>query len=393
MTLPRPLSGVPRRLAIALVFAMHGATVGTLFARIAELRLSMGLSEAELGLALVGTPTGVFAGSLIISGAIERFGTRKIMLATVTSFAGTLVLTALALGTATLYAALVLFGFGLTSTNIAMNVEADRIEAATGRRLINRCHGSWGVGFLVASLAGTGMVAAGVPPLAHFLLLFALAAAFTVVVIGPMQASPPRAHRAAPGAVRRLALPTMGVVLVLGFAFSGMILEGSSRSWSVIYLRDEFVSPAWVSTLALPAFVVMQSLGRFIADPLIERIGPVRLAMALSVVSALGLGLAVAAETIPVVLAGFALVGLGISTTQPQALSAVARRGDRPSSENVASFSTLVTAMNFLAPPLFGFVASHYGVRVSFAMLIPLPLIALAFARFLEPPPEPAFRD
>ena len=90
-------------------------------------------------------------------------------------FAGGLVVAALALGTATLFAALVLFGFGLTNANIAMNVEADRVEAATGRRLINRCHGSWGVGFLLASLAGTGAVAAGMSPLVHFILVFAAA--------------------------------------------------------------------------------------------------------------------------------------------------------------------------------------------------------------------------
>ena len=96
-------------------------------------------------------------------------------------FAGVLVLTALALGTVTLFAALVLFGFSLTNANIAMNVEADRVEAATGRRLINRCHGSWGVGFLLASLVGTGMVAAGLSPLTHFIVVFALvtALAFT----------------------------------------------------------------------------------------------------------------------------------------------------------------------------------------------------------------------
>ena len=391
MTLLRLLSGDPRRLAIALVFAMHGATVGTLFSRIAELRVAMNLSEAQLGVALIGTPAGVLIGSLVISGTIERQGTRKILLAMLPVFAGVLVLTALALGTATLFAALVLFGFSLTNANIAMNVEADRVEAVTGRRLINRCHGSWGVGFLLASLVGTGMVAAGLSPLIHFILVFTLVTALAFAIVGPMRASPPRAHSAGTRPVKRLALPTLNVFLVMGFAFSGIVVEGSARSWSVIYLRNDFTSAAWVSTLALPAFVIMQTMGRFLADPLIERHGPARVAMALCLVSALGLALAVMAKSIPLALVGFALIGLGISTVQPQALSAVARRGDRPSSENVASFSTLVTAIGFIAPPLFGLVASRYGVRTSFAMLIPLPLVALAFARFLEPQraPEP----
>ena len=347
----------------------------------------LGLSEAALGIALVGVPVGVLAGSLFVSGAIERYGTRRVLLAMLSLFALGLPLATLAVGTATLFATLLLFGFGLTNANIAMNVEADRVEAATGRRLINRCHGSWGVGFLLASLAGTGAVAAGMSPLTHFVLVAVLLSAAALATVAPMQASPPRAHGGGARPARRLTLPTVGVLLVMGFALSGIVLEGSARTWSVIYLRDDFAVAAWVATLTLPAFVVTQTIGRFIADPLIDRHGPVRVALAMSAVSALGVGLAVATAWVPVALAGFALIGLGISTVQPQAMSAVARLGDRPSSENVASFMTLLTAISFVAPPLFGFVASRYSVRVSFAMLLPLPVIALAFARFLEPRP------
>ncbi len=389
MTFPSFRSGDRRRLAIVLIFAVHGVTVGTLFSRIAELRLATGLSEAALGIALIGVPAGVFVGALIVSRRIERYGTRAILLTMLPFFAGSIVVSALAFGTATLFAALMLFGFGLANSNVAMNVEADRVEAATGRRLFNRCHGSWGAGFLLASLAGTGMVAAGVPPFFHFILVFALLTALSTATIAAMTASPPRSHRGAARPLGRLALPTLGVILVMGFALSGIVLEGSARAWSVIYLRDDFASADWVSTLALPAFVAFQTLGRFLADPQVERHGPARVAIALSAVSAAGVALVVIAHSVPVALAGFALIGFGISTVHPQSMSAVARLSDRPSSQNVASFATLVTVIGFVAPPLFGFVASRYGVRVSFTMLLPLPLIALAFARFLEPPPEP----
>ena len=50
----------PRRLTIALVFALHGITVGSFFSRIADLQAAIGLSEAQLGLAVIGLPAGVF---------------------------------------------------------------------------------------------------------------------------------------------------------------------------------------------------------------------------------------------------------------------------------------------------------------------------------------------
>ncbi len=288
----------PRRVAIALIFAVHGSTVGTLFSRIAELRLAMGLSEADLGLALVGLPCGVFIGSLIVSRVIERSGTRRSLLIALPFFSCALVLASLAVNTPTLFGTLFLFGFGLTSCNITMNVEADRVEAATGKRLINRCHGTWGVGFLFASLVGTVAVAAGIPPTMHFLMMFVFLNLVTILLVGPLQESPPRAHKGDAGPRRRLALPTFSVLLVIAFACSGIVLEGSTRNWSVIYLRDDFTAIGWIATLALPAIVTAQITGRFLADTLIDRFGPVRVAMALSVVSFVGLGLVVAAWSV-----------------------------------------------------------------------------------------------
>lgn len=384
--MPGPLTrfGDLRRVTILLVFATHGITVGSLFSRIAEIQSSLGLTEAELGIAIVGVPAGVFIGSLFISRAIERWGTREALLVALPSFGVALVCAALAFSTPSLFAALLFFGLSLSSCNITMNVEADRVEAATDRRLINRCHGTWSVGFLAASVLGTGMVAAGVPPLAHFVVILAVIFAATALVVGPMEASPPRPHK---GNVkpRRFAAPTVGVLFILGFACSGIWLESSSRNWSVIYLRDEFTAAAWVATLTLPAFITTQIAGRFSADALIERFGPVRVARVLAAVSLAGLLLVVAGTSIAMTLAGFALIGLGIATVHPQSLSAAARLGDRPSSVNVASLANIQTVIGFIAPPLVGFIASRYGIRAAFAFALPLPILAIFFARYLAP--------
>jgi MFS family permease len=354
------------------------------FSRLAELRLAMGLSEAELGLALIGLPAGVLVGSLVVSRFIEQYGTRATLLVSMPGFAAALVLTAFATGQAVLFGVLILYGFALTSCNVSINVEADRVEAATGKRLINRCHGTWGQGFLFASLVGTIAVAANIPPRWHFIGMLVFISAATFLIVGPMQPSPPRAHSGGV-APRRLALPTVGVLLVMGYACAGVWLEGSARNWSVIYLREDFDAVGWVATLTLPAIVGAQITGRFLADTLIDRFGPVAVGIALSGVSLAGLALVVAAPTVALALAGFALIGLGISTTHPQALSAVARLGDRPASQNVASFSTIQTVISFVAPPIFGFVASRYGIQASFAVLLPLPVIAIVFARYLAP--------
>ena len=56
-----------------------------------------------------------------------------------------------------LFVLLALNGVGFSLTNIAMNVEADRVEAATSARVMNTCHGAWSVGFLLTSLLGAAL--------------------------------------------------------------------------------------------------------------------------------------------------------------------------------------------------------------------------------------------
>lgn len=374
-----------RRASIAAIFALNGLVVGAYFSRLAELQTEIGLSEAQLGIALMGMSVGVFVGSLLISTALEKEGIRRVLLAILPIFAaGPLLAALLAAGPVSLFAVLGVFGLAFAGVNIAMNVEADRVEAVQGRRLLNHCHAMWAVGFLVATLSGTGAVAAGISPEWHFVIIFALAGAVALAMVWPMQAAPPRVHRG-DSRPRRIARPTVGVFLILGFGISGMWLEGTTRNWSVIYLRDVYEPAEWVATLTLPAIVTFQIAGRLLADRLIDRFGTVLFARVLTAITFVGLLLVVTGDSIVVTLAGFGLIGFGISTVIPQAMSAAARLGDRPSSENVAALQTLQTILGLVSPPLIGAIATAYGITLSFALLLPLPLMALYFARYLVP--------
>ncbi|MEZ5670537.1 MAG: MFS transporter [Alphaproteobacteria bacterium] len=371
---------VPRRLAIALIFAIHGLIQAGLFSRLAEIQRGVGLTESALGISIVGIPAGVLLGSLLISPVIERRGIRPMLLVGLPFYALGPVLAALAVDVATLFGALFLFGIGLTVTSIAMNVESDRVEAATGGRLINRCHGMWSLGFLTASLIGTGAIALGLSPLMHLVAMLLLWSTAACALARSYAPSPPRAHMRS-GPARRLALPTAAVLLIIAFALSGMLLEGSARNWSVIFVRDVFDAADWVAALALPSFIAAQTLGRFLADRWVDRHGPVRVAVAMAAVSLVGLVAVASGLSVAVALAGFFLIGLGISTVYPQAFSAAARLGDRPASENVAAMSTVQTAIGFAYPPLFGLIATDHGIQTSFVAVMPLPLLAMLLAR------------
>ncbi|MGN6486736.1 MAG: MFS transporter [Devosia sp.] len=369
---------------IVLVFFLQALSQGGLFSRLPDIQQALGLDEATLGLALLGQPAGAILTFLVASPIVERTGTRSIILWTVPLLALTTVLLAAAPGAALVFAAFAVFGAVFGLSNIALNVEADRVEAAGDRRLMNTCHGVWSAGLLLASLLGTLMRALGVSPLWHFGLIVPIVTAGILLVALPMQPAPPRPHAAAPARIR-IAVPTTMTLLLLGYAIASGLLDGGLRNWSVIFMRDSFAAPAWVDTLTLPAFMAAQMVGRLCSDWALGRWGAVRLARGLVVTAFAGLLLVVFSPNLVVALAGFTLIGLGVSASFPLTTSAAARLGDRPASENVAAVTMSQQVLLLGAPALLGWIASSYGIRMTFAVLLPPLLLAFWLARYLVP--------
>ncbi|MBN9332558.1 hypothetical protein [Devosia sp.] len=86
-----------------------------------------------------------------------------------------------------------------------------------------------------------------------------------------------------------------------------------------------------------------------------------------------------------VALGGFVVVGIGICVLYPLTLSAAARIGDRPASQNVAATTLVFQLVNLGAPALIGAVAQGLGVRTAFALLIPVLVLTFAMAGRLRP--------
>ena len=77
-----------------------------------------------------------------------------------------LVLPGLAWNGPTLFVFLFLIGTVYVLVDVAMNVEAARIQGVLGRRIMSTCHGFWSIGAVVGSVMGAQFAEAGVPRLA-----------------------------------------------------------------------------------------------------------------------------------------------------------------------------------------------------------------------------------
>lgn len=141
-------------------------------------------------------------------------------------------------------------------------------------------------------------------------------------------------------------------------------------------MKDIFQTTPFISGLALALGALTQAVMRYYADGYVDRFGPVSVARTLIAIMGLGVVTVTFAAHPYMALAGFAIMGIGTSGIFPLAMSAAAQRTDRPAATNVASFAQIAFTTFLIGPPLLGFVAEEFGIRVSFGIGIPLVILS-----------------
>lgn len=374
---------IDRAFRIRAVFFIHALASGGLYPRIPQIQAMLGVDEATLGVLFLGFPIGAIGTFLFGSRLIEVFGTRRIIATC---------LPLLPIGTAILgaipapplfFAYFVLYGVVYSLPNTAMNIEADRVEASDGARIMNSCHGLWSVGYLLAAMFGTLAESIALSPFGHLGLLALVLVPAALWVVAGLDPASPRPHAAQ--VTKRLALPTAAILLLVLFTLGPSLLEGALRNWSVLYMRDSFEAPSWVDTLTLPVFLAAHAIGRLNADRVVSRFGVIPVARALATLALIGTIMVVLAPSLWVALAGFVLIGVGVCTAYPMTTSAAAQLGDRPATLNVASLTLATQAILLGAPAALGWVAGSWGITSVFTVLIPAIALSVWLARFLVP--------
>ena len=376
---------MPQHKRVFACFFLYSFCMGGFFPRLAEIQRAMGVGEGALGLALIGVAAGTLISLTFGAQFIERMGHRRTLLGLLPALP--LFYVAASHATTPLLMFLCLFPAGILvgAVEVVVNLEADRVEHMSGRRIMNRSHAFWSIGFFSASAIGALMAYLGVSPQLHLAGVVLVVFAITVLLLGKFEAAPLREadHHHADIEAPRFATPTAAILVLVVVTLPAMVLEGAGFDWSAIYMRDVFGSSAFWGGVAVATGAAAQALTRYFADGFVERHSPVFVARALLSVLALGDVMVFVAPMPWASLLGFALMGVGSSAIFPLAMSAAAQRTDRPSTVNVSSLAQTAFVSFLLAPPLLGFVAQSLGIRWSFGIALPLVLASLWLAGVL----------
>ncbi len=375
---PAPGQLTPARLIMS-VFVLHAIGFANIWPRIPDLQARLGIGPGELSIAMLGLPVATilavpFAGSLISS-----FGARSILRIALPLTILGIALPGWAFDVTSLFAALFVIGLSYPVVDIAMNVEADRIERAGGRRIMSTCHGCWSIGAVAGGLIATGFMTLGVPPGWH---LLAVSLGFLPFALLVPRLLPEVGRSAATG---RLAftLPSRGILGLCMFLFGTLMVEVTARNWGAVYVTDVLKAEPVYAGLTYSAFAFFMALGRFVGDRAVDRFGAVRVARGSTLLAFAGLALVVFAGSPVEVIVGFAMAGLGVATGFPLSATAAAGRGDLPPAVNVAALQVIGVGAFLLTPPLIGGVAELAGLRVGIAVVLPMIVVSFVLAREL----------
>jgi MFS family permease len=360
-------------------FAIYSFGMGNIFPRLPDIKHAMGIADGTLGLSLIGTPIGTLTALTLAAPILERVGFRRALLGLVPLLSVAYAIAVHAPGPLALFLMLIPVGLMIGSVEIILNVEADRTEFLLKRRIMNRAHSFWSIGFFGAGLFGAALAHLGISPQLHLAIVVPMVAIGIAMFLGGYEPAPSRFagnDETAP----RLARPTLPILVLVAVTLSAMLMEGASIDWSAIYMRTVFDAGPFVAGFTVALFAFSQASTRFFADSFVERHSPSGVARVLLATMAVGVLLVFFAPAPLLSMVGFALLGIGSSAIFPLAISAAAQRTDRSAAINVAALSQISFVAFLLGPPLLGFVSDHWGIRSAFGIGIPFIVLSLLTA-------------
>lgn len=367
------IKGNPHQI-VFVGFFIYAFSLGAMFPRLDDIQTSLEIDKAELGLLLLCIPLGLQITLLFADRLVRAISLKNVICLGIPSICFTQ-FAAVAVNQIAFFAFfLIICGAFVAVVEVAINLEADRVEHALGSRIMNRSHAFWSIGFFSAAVVGALFSQFKVMLEIHFLLVCGIAFLISKIIFEDYIVASPRHTNVT--RIKKFSLPTGPIFVMVLFTMSAMLVEGASIDWSVIFMREIHSASPLISGFSLAMAAFSQALVRFFGDNLLNKFGPILISVASLFFMFLGIFLIVLSNSSTLAIFGFLFLGAGSAVIFPMAISIAASRSDRPAETNVASLTQFAFGMFLLGPPILGFVGEAYSLRWSFSLCIPLLILS-----------------
>jgi predicted MFS family arabinose efflux permease len=359
----RPPAGRPEQISTRIVFFILGFGMASWAPLVPFAKARAGLDEGALGLLLLCLGVGSIVTMPLAGTLAARYGCRRVIIVATLLICLALPLLAAVASPVLLGVSLFVFGIGLGSIDVSMNIQAIIVERASGQAMMSGFHGFFSIGGIVGAAFVTALLATGASPLAATL------SAVAVILIALVAAGP----RLLPYGSQRegpmFVLPR-GVVLFLGaLCFISFLAEGAILDWSAVFLTSVRGMETAYAGLGYAVFSLAMTIGRIAGDRIVQRWGGNNVITFGGLCAAAGFALATLAPSWQLALAGFAAVGAGASNIVPVLYTSIGRQTAWPEYMAVPAMTTLGYAGILVGPAAIGFVAHVASLSTAFLIL------------------------
>ena len=353
------------KVAVSVIFVANGLSFASWAARVPAIRDGLGLTPGRIGLLLLAVSAGTMT-ALPLSGlVVGRLGpARTVAAGVLVASAGLLVMATGLAATAVPAVALgmLAYGAGVSTWDVAMNVEGADVERRLGRTLMPRFHAGFSLGTVLGAVVGAACAGAGVA------LEWQLAVTVVVILVAgfagiraflpPVVAESAAANRSSVFAAWREPRTLLIGLLVLAFA----LCEGVANDWLALSLVDGYHAAQAVGAVGFGTFVTAMTVGRLVGGSFVERYGRIATLRVTALLVVAGVLAVVLSPGLPGAFAGGVLWGLGASLGFPLGMSAAGDEAGR-SAARVSVVGSIGYTAFLGGPPLVGLLADHVTVR------------------------------
>jgi MFS family permease len=361
-------------------FAAFGAVWGAWGAAVPRVQDQAAVSDGQLGLALLFIGVGALAAMLGAGRVLDRFGLRVTAgFVTALGVVAT-ALTGFATDLSRLCCGLAVLGALSGSADVGINAIAGRAEAATGRRVIARAHGTFSAAVVAASLGSAAATAGGTSLAVPFASAAVVcAAAGGLILVTPaldgrrpgVQADGARQPAGSFGPMVPLVL--LGLLGALAFA-----TENAHQSWSAVFARNQLHAGSGPAAVAPAIFAAAVAVSRLTMstrsgarDGVVLRVGALAATVGALVIAA--------APDLAVDAVGLLTAAAGTAVLFPTLLGIVSRVLRESHRGRGTSLVSTVSYVGFLLGPVYvGLWSSLAGLRVAMLAVGALPLLIVA---------------
>ena len=178
--------------------------------------------------------------------------------------------------------------------------------------------------------------------------------------------------------------PLIPIIVCGGIVLVAFMSEATVEAWSALHVERTLGGGAAEGALGPAMLGITMAFGRFSGQVVSEKLREVTVVFWASLISASGALIAAFAPTPLVAYIGFGILGLGVSVIGPMGLALVGKLvAPHHRTEAISKAAVMGFSGFFLAPVFMGYLSQAMGLRVAFAsvalllvMAAPLSLVA-----------------